>query len=181
VALWKESKKVKRRALLLSLGAAVCLVAVVAAGVVLALHINWNVLPGLTPARSQQPSPYLSPQFLWSRDSGSISIAVPTTANNPGPTVQITATHERGFGPFLTGSELSQAAETDGQHTLASMMSHMQSLGWTQLFTPTRTDSFPSYGLYISFQANQHYCFVEYRVTGLDQPRAIRTLDLWFD
>jgi len=130
---------------------------------------------------SKEPAIYLPPQFLWAKDAHMIQIPIPTTSSNPGPTIQLIAHHQRGFGQFLTGSDLPKEADLDGRQILATIIVHMQRLGWKALFTPTRTDSFPSYALYVTFQIGQHYCFVEYHASELDQPQAFRSLDLYFN
>lgn len=128
-----------------------------------------------------EPSIYLPPQFLWTTDKSTIQIPIPLTSNNPGPTIQIIARHERGFESRLTGSDLPAEADTDGRHVLATIIEHMQYLGWKALLTPTRTDSFPSYALYVTFQAGQQYCFVEYHAAELDQLQAFRSLDVYLN
>ena len=137
----------------------------------------------LTGVLPPQPAPHVSlpAPFQWRTvgEAGKTRIAVPTTAQSPGPTVNIQATHEAGVGPPITGDGALDTAASMGGQVMAAEIGQLKAAGWEPLFTPTVTGSFPQYVLYTTLRDGPHYCFVEYSATELTPQQASQHLDIY--
>ena len=135
----------------------------------------------LSPRAAREPAIALPSQFQWHQDThpGQHTVAVPTTAKAPGPTVTLHATHRLGFGAPITGPNVLQSAAALGQQVIASELAQLRGAGWRPMFTPTVTGSYPAYVLYVTVRADSHYCFVEYSATALNPQEASQQLDVY--
>ena len=137
------------------------------------------VLAGCGNATTKPPAVFFSTEFLWAKDAHPLNLSIPTTGNNPSPTVLLTTEHMRGYGTYANPKDAVTAARANGQRIFTVIETGMKKRGWTQLFQPTETGVFPQYVLYATFRVDSHYCFVEYAAGQLDQATAVQTLDVY--
>jgi hypothetical protein len=129
-----------------------------------------------------KPGLYYPNHYQWSQVDGSSlpTVSVPTTAENPGPVVSEPLHHEQGLGSLLYGANLLSKEIATSHQIIALVTQHLSQSGWQALFKPTATGSFPQYVLYITFQSNSYYCFVEYSATEITLTQASQQLDIYY-
>src|SRR5579863_9091757 len=132
-----------------------------------------------------QPAPapgiFLPAQFQWHTDNPGRqdAMAIPTSAQRPGPNVTVRLTHEAGMGAPIKASDALNVASGAGQQVMATELAQLSAAGWHALFTPTVTGSFPQYVLYSTLRSGSHYCFVEFSASALTRQVASQQLDVY--
>jgi hypothetical protein len=129
------------------------------------------------------PSPgiVLPAQFHWHtvNPGHQDPLALPITAQRPGPTITVPLTHESGVGAPVYAANALGVAGAAGQQVMATEIARLTVAGWQALFTPTVTGSFPQYVLYTTLRSGAHYCFVEFSASALTRQEASQQLDVY--